>query len=45
MFEPFESEFVVVVADEQGGGVGAIVGGIGGIRLGEVCEVLCEEGE
>ena len=45
MFPPFESEFVVVVADEEEGGRGAIVRGIGGVGIGEVCEGLGEEGE
>lgn len=40
MFPPFEVEFVVVVADEEEGGGGAVVGEIGGIGGGEVCEGL-----
>lgn len=40
VFRPFELKCVVEVADEDEGGRGAIVGGIGGIGIGEVCEVL-----
>ena len=40
MLPPFEVEFVVVVADEEEGRGGAVVGGIGSVAGGEVCEGL-----
>lgn len=40
VLEPFEVEFVVVVADEELGGSGAVVGWIGWVGGGEVCEIL-----
>ena len=40
VFPPFEMEFVIVVADEEEGRGGAVVGGIGRVAGGEVCEGL-----
>ena len=40
VFGPCELKCVVEVADEEEGGRGAIVGGIRGIGIGEVCEIL-----
>lgn len=43
MFEAVKFEYVVVVADEDEGGVAAVMGAVGGVGIGDIGEVLCEK--